>query len=427
MKLKEEFAGRGIIDQISREDLWDLLEKEKIDFYMGHDPTFGSLQLGNLFAIITMRRLQQKGHRPWIVIGSATSMIGDPSGKNTERPLLSREEIVSNGEHIKKQLAKLLDFEGSNAAVVVDNYDWIGTQGFLEFSRDVGKHFRLGEMLAKESVRSRLNSKEGISYTEFSYQILQAYDFTWLYKNKGVRLQMGGSDQWGNITAGIDLTRKLYSGDVYALTFPLVTDHMGKKFGKSEKGAVFLDRKLTSPYQLFQYLLNVDDQKTGEYLKFFTELSLLEIETIIKEHKERPEQRQAQMRLAEEILKLVYGDDGLEEARQATKFFFGESLKPMKDTDVEHIFSHLPSVELPPLKEEGIDLLELLVATPLFNSKGEARRGIQQKGVYINNHPVSSEKMMVVRKNLISESCLIIRRGKKNYALVRFGMSPPAK
>ena len=422
MKLMDDFRERGLIDQVSHEELLSLLDGESsFNIYMGVDLTHHSLQIGNLFALITLGRLQRGGHRPWIVLGGATSMIGDPSGKNAERPLLSEEQIEVNGKAIKGQLQGILDFKGKNGAVILDNREWTVERSYLCFLRDVGKYFRLADMLARDSVKGRLDSGTGMNYTEFSYQVLQAYDFMWLYENRNIRIQVGASDQWGNIVAGIDLVRKKYSKEVYGLTFPLVTDHAGRKFGKSEEGALFLDPGLTSSYQLYQYLLNVDDAKALEYLKFFTHLSLDEIGDLGLEQAKRPEERMAQKALAVEVVQFLHGREGLMQARMATDFFFGKrGLENIQDKDVEGIVSHLPWVEHSPLTGEGTCLFELLAATPLFKSKGEARRAVGQKGVYFNNRPVPVDTLRVFPKDLVGERCLVVRRGKKHYALVRF-------
>ena len=423
MKLVDDLQERGLIDQVSHQELLSCLDSQSLDVYMGIDPTFHSLQFGNLFALITLRRLQKEGHRPWVVLGGATAMIGDPSGKNTERPLLSEEQIAINGKAIKGQLQGLLDFEGKNGAVVLDNRDWTVDKNYLHFLRDVGKYFRLSDMLSRDSVKGRLGSGAGMNYTEFSYQVLQAYDFMWLYKNRNIRLQVGASDQWGNIVAGIDLVRKKCSEEVFGLTFPLVTDHMGRKFGKSEEGALFLDPKLTSPYQLYQYLLNTDDSKALEYLKFFTELSCQEIEELGREQAARPEERVGQKALANEVVQFLHGGEGLSRAKMATDFFFGNGdLKNIRDEDVEGIVSHLPSLEYSSLNGEGVCLFELLAATPLFQSKGEVRRAVGQKGVYFNNHPLAAEKTRVYPEDLVGQRFLVVRRGKKHYALVRFSL-----
>ena len=421
MKLVEEFQGRGLMDQVSHQELLPRLDGESLNIYMGVDPTYHSMQIGNLFALITLGRLQRGGHRPWVILGGATAMIGDPSGKNTERPLLSEEKIRENGEAFKGQLQGVLDFEGKNGAVIVDNREWTAERSYLHFLRDVGKHFRLSDMLARDSVKGRLDSGVGMSYTEFSYQVLQAYDFMWLYQNHGVCVQVGASDQWGNIVAGIDLVRKKCSAEVYGLTFPLVTDQNGRKFGKSEEGALFMDPTLTTPYQLYQYFLNADDSKAVEYLKFFTHLSLGEIEELGREQAAQPSLRPAQKALAREVVAFLHGQEAVVQAQMATDFFFaGGGLEDVQEKDIEGIVSHLPSIQCPPLTEDGTCLFELLAATPLFKSKGEARRAVGQRGVYFNNRSLSPDKSRVLPEDLVGKSCLVVRRGKKHYALVRF-------
>jgi len=326
MNFYQELVARGLIEATSSEEIADILNNKKISFYIGYDPTAKSLQIGNLFAIITMKRFQQAGHKPYVLIGGATGMIGDPSGKSAERVLLTEEVIQANIEAQKKQFKIFLDFnENSNGAVMVNNYDWMGKFSFLEFLRDVGKRFRVTEMLAKESVKNRINSEAGISFTEFSYQMLQAYDFRYLAKEHNVVLQMGGGDQWGNITAGIDLARKMDGNHVHGIVIPLVTDAHGNKFGKSEGGtAIYLDPEMTSPYQMYQYLLNSDDASVVRYLKYFTFLSLEEIAVLEEKVKSEPHLREAQKVLASEVVKAVHGEAGLEAAMKATKIFFGE-------------------------------------------------------------------------------------------------------
>lgn len=423
MNFYQELVARGLIEATSSEELPDLLNNKKISFYIGYDPTAKSLQIGNLFALITMKRFQQKGHKPFVVIGGATGMIGDPSGKSTERVLLTEDVIQVNIEAQKKQFQKILDFNcGESSAVMVNNYDWMGKFTFIEFLRDVGKRFRVTEMLAKESVKNRINSEVGISFTEFTYQMLQAYDFRILAKDHNVVLQMGGGDQWGNITAGIDLARKMDGKQVYGMVIPLVTDANGNKFGKSEGGAtIYLDPEMTSPYQMYQYLLNADDVSVVKYLKYFTFLSLEEINSLEEKTKSEPHLRQAQKVLASEVVKIVHGEAGLESALHATKIFFGEKISNLKDKDLHTIFKDVPSVEL---KREtlraGLPLLDLLAQTPLFGSKSEAKRSVEQKGVYLNNDGISDFALTVNETNLASETCMVIRKGKKNYCVVKF-------
>ncbi|MBF0367262.1 MAG: tyrosine--tRNA ligase [Oligoflexia bacterium] len=418
--LYTDLVERGIIENTSSEKIKDLLNQQKIAFYAGYDPTFKSLQIGNLFAIVTMKRLQQAGHRPIVLVGGATGMIGDPSGKNSERNLLDEETISANLCAQEKQLRKLLDFENPDCgAMVVNNYDWFKGMNLIHFLRDVGKSFRLSEMLAKDSVKSRLNSEVGISFTEFTYQILQAYDFVFLFKEHGALLQLGGSDQWGNITAGIDLIRKTYQKEAYGLVIPLVTDSQGKKFGKSEGGTVYLDPEITSPYKMYQYLLNTEDSIVIKYLKYYSFLSLPEIAELEHLTVSAPEKREAQKVLAREVTKYVHGEEGLLSAENATKIFFGEKIGNTPASELLSIFMDVPSITLESSKiDAGINILDLLSITPLYKSKGEARRAIAQNGVYINNDTLSNPELIIGKEHFIDGKLLILRKGKKNYCLV---------
>jgi tyrosyl-tRNA synthetase len=421
MNFYEELELRGLVADISNPELKNLLNTKKMSFYIGYDPTAKSLQIGNLFVTITARRFQLAGHKTFILVGGATGMIGDPSGKSTERVLQSEEVLQENIEAIKKQLKKIIPFDGENAATMVNNFDWMGKFSFLGFLRDVGKSFRITEMLAKDSVKNRIESEVGMSFTEFCYQMLQAYDFRHLALNNDVNLQIGGSDQWGNITAGIDLARKMDARQVYGLTIPLVTDQHGNKFGKSEGGtAIYLDPEMTSPYQMYQFLLNSDDTSVVRYLKFFTFVSLADIGKLEEKTKTEPHLREAQKVLAAEVVKLVHGDPGLESALKATKIFFGEKIENLKDKDLNAIFSDVPSVELKRSDlKSGIGLIDLLAQTPLFTSKGEAKKSLEQKGVYLNNDTVSGI-VTLDESHLASETCMVIRKGKKNYCVVKF-------
>lgn len=422
MKFSEELKWRGLIENTSHEEVYDKIDEGGLKFYIGFDPTSRSIQIGNFLGVVMMKRMQENGHTPYILVGGATGMIGDPSGKSGERNLLDEETLQGNVAAMKAQLSKFLSFEGDNAAVVVNNYDWMAPFSFLDLLRSVGKRFRLSEMLAKDSVKSRLNSESGISYTEFSYQILQAYDFSYLYKEHGVSLQMGGGDQWGNITAGIDLTRKLHQEQVYGVVTPLVTDSQGKKFGKSEGGnTIYLDGDMTSPYQMYQYLLNSDDDSVIRYLKYYTFLSVDEINEFERLTKEEPHKRAAQKCLAKEIVIMVHGREGLESAERATSFFFGGTIENISDKEVASIFADVPSVDLSGTElDSGVAVLDLLAQTPLFKSKGEARRSVTQKGVYLNNIVIDSIEKNVTRSDLASESSLVVRKGKKNYCVVKF-------
>ncbi len=419
--LLEELRTRGLVERVSDDALGDILDKEPVAFYTGYDPTASSLQIGNLFAIITMRRLQLAGHKPVIIIGGATGMIGDPSGKNAERNLLSEEVIQQNIAGQRRQLERLLDFDcGENSAIILNNKDWIGEMTFLEFLRDVGKRFRMGEMLAKESVKKRLNSDVGLSFTEFSYQMLQAYDFEYLFKNFNVKLQLGGGDQWGNITAGIEYIRKCESETAYGMVIPLVTDGQGKKFGKSEGGTIYLDPEVTSPYQMYQYLLNSDDTSVITYLKYFTFLTMEDIDKLQEATVSAPHERLAQKTLAEEVVKYVHGQEGLDSALQATRIFFGEKIENLEDKDLVAIFADVPAITVDRSElEAGIAAPDLLALTPLYKSKGEARRSLQQNGASLNNVKFTGEDQVVGLNDLASESTLVLRKGKKNYCLVR--------
>jgi tyrosyl-tRNA synthetase len=422
MKFSEELKWRGLIENTSHDEVYEKIDEGGLKFYIGFDPTARSIQIGNFLGVVMMKRMQEHGHTPFILVGGATGMIGDPSGKSAERNLLDSSTLDENVAAMKSQLARFLSFEGDNAAVVVNNYDWIGKFSYLDFLRLVGKRFRLSEMLAKDSVKSRLNSEAGISYTEFSYQMIQAYDFAHLYKGYGVSLQMGGGDQWGNITAGIDLARKMHQGQVYGVVTPLVTDAQGKKFGKSEGGkTIYLDGEMTSPYQMYQYLLNSDDQSVIQYLKYYTFLSISEIEELEKVTANEPHKRLAQKKLAELIVEMVHGEEGLESAVRATSFFFGGTIEKVTDKEVDSIFADVPSVDLKRSDlESGLGILDLLAETPLFKSKGEARRSVTQKGVYLNNLTIDSVDMEVRPNDLASESALVIRKGKKNYCVIKF-------
>jgi tyrosyl-tRNA synthetase len=422
MNFYEELEARGLIADVSNPEIKTLLNTKKISFYIGYDPTAKSLQIGNLFAIITMKRFQLAGHKPYVLIGGATGMIGDPSGKSTERVLLTEEVIHANIEAQKKQFKTILKFDGENPAVMVNNFDWMGKFSFIEFLRDVGKRFRITEMLAKESVKNRIESEVGLSFTEFCYQMLQAYDFRHLALNNDVILQMGGGDQWGNITAGIDYTRKMDARQVYGIVIPLVVDANGNKFGKSEGGtAIYLDPEMTSPYQMYQYLLNSDDTSVVKYLKYFTFLSLDQIAVLEEKTKTEAHLREAQKTLAAEVVKLVHGEAGLNAALSATKIFFGEKVENLVDKDLNAIFKDVPSIECARADLKlGVPFLDILAKTPLFTSRGEAKRAIEQKGVYLNNDTVPDMATVVNESHLASETCMVLRKGKKNYCVVKF-------
>jgi tyrosyl-tRNA synthetase len=422
MKCYEDLMARGIVDNTSNEEVIEKLNNDSVSFYAGYDPTAKSLQLGNLAIVITQMRLQKYGHKPYVLVGGATGMIGDPSGKSDERNLLDTDALQTNIDAQKAQLESYLDFNsGENSAVLVNNYDWTSELTFLDFMRTIGKRFRVSEMLAKDSVKSRITSDAGISFTEFSYQILQANDFAHLAKEHNVTLQIGGSDQWGNMTAGIDLARKQYQKQVYVMTMPLLTDSNGKKFGKSVGGeTIYLDTEMTSPYKMYQFLLNTDDSCVDTYLKYLTFLSLDEIAELEVKTKEEPHLRAGQKALAKEIVTLVHGTQGLEAAERATSFFFGGVIEKVTDKEIASIFEDIPSVSLSSSYLEEGDVLDLLAETPLFKSKGEARRSVQQNGVSLNNVKITDPELKITKTHLASESAMVLRKGKKNYCVVKF-------
>jgi tyrosyl-tRNA synthetase len=390
--------------------------------YIGFDPTAKSLHVGSLLPLITLLRFQRFGNIPIAVIGGGTGLIGDPSGKTKERPLLSKEEIEENIEGIKAQIEKFLDFKAKeNPAKIVNNYDWLGEIKLVDFLREVGKHITVNYMLQKESVRNRLQREEGISFTEFSYMLLQAYDFLVLYDRENCVLQMGGSDQWGNITAGIDLIRKMRGGRAYGLVFPLITTSSGVKFGKTEEGTVWLDPNLTSPFKFYQFWINTEDADVIRYLKYFTFLGEREIEELEESLKREPEKREPHRVLAREVTRMVHGEDAMRRAERASKVLFGEEIKDLNLMEILEIFSDVPSREIPKerFEGEGYPLVELLVDVGLFPSKGEARRAINGGGVYVNNIRVSDAQDKISLSRAIEGKVLILRKGKKNYLLVK--------
>ena len=414
---------RGLLSQSSLEvgELADKLGKP-VTLYAGFDPTADSLHIGHLLQIMVLSHFQRCGHRPIALVGGATAMIGDPSGKSEERNLLDEDSIAQNAAGIKRQLEQFLDFDcGGNAALLVNNGDWIGQFSFIEFLRDVGKYFRVGDMMGKESVRKRLHSESGMSFTEFSYQMLQSYDFLHLFREYQCRLQIGGEDQWGNITAGIDLVRKLEAAAVFGITSPLITKADGQKFGKTEGGAVWLDPKRTSPYDFYQYWIRCDDRDVIKLLKFFTFLPLDQIADLEREFTDAPEKRQAQTVLAEEVTSLVHGADELEKVQKASRVLFGEEISGLNDHDLQTIFSDVSSSEMSmDSLRSGIGLIDALHESKVCRSRREAKDLIKNGGAYVNNQKVESLDYVLTRDSLASESVLILRSGKKKYHLVRF-------
>lgn len=423
--LLSDLRQRGCIHDVSHfEDLEQLLEKEHICFYCGFDPTGPSLHVGNLLPLVLMRRLQAAGHKPIALIGSATGMIGDPSGKSEERVLLSEEVIKENIRGIERQFAKIFSSKGDNAYLLIDNSEWLSPLSYVHFLRDVGKHFSVNAMIAKDSVKSRLENREqGISYTEFSYMLLQAYDYYWLNKQYNCRLQVGGSDQWGNITAGMDLIRRRAGEDhppCYGMTFPLLTTATGTKFGKTEEGAVWLDAHMTSPYRFYQYWLNTADADVISCLSLFTELSAKEIAELKSELEANPEQRTAQRTLATLMTTLIHGPEETSSAETASKILFGGKISHVSSAVLLEIFSDVPSTDISlDALSQGVPLPDVLVQAELAASKGAARRLIEGGGIYLNNEKVSDPRTSVSLSHFIDDSVLVLRSGKKNYHLMR--------
>ncbi|MFD0798937.1 tyrosine--tRNA ligase [Maribacter chungangensis] len=392
--------------------------------YVGIDPTADSLHIGHLVGVMMLRHFQLAGHKPYALIGGATGMIGDPSGKSTERNLLDEKTLRHNEKALKEQLSRFLDFESDaeNAAVLVNNYDWMKDISFLDFIRDVGKHITVNYMMAKDSVKKRLSSeaKEGMSFTEFTYQLVQGYDFLHLYKEHNCTLQMGGSDQWGNITTGTELIRRIGGGKGFALTCPLITKADGTKFGKTEGGNVWLDANRTSPYRFYQYWLNTSDMDAEKYIKIFTFIPKGEIEELVSQHKEAPHTRLLQKRLADEITVMVHSQDDLDNAVKASAILFGKStgtdVKGLDEKTFLDVFDGVPQAEISASElESGLDMIAALSAkTGFLGSNGEARRELKQNSVSVNKEKVK-EDYLITKEDLINEKFVLLQRGKKNY------------
>lgn len=416
-----ELKWRGMVyDYVEGIDV--ILRDQKVSLYNGFDATADSLHVGHMVPLLALARLQRFGHHPIALAGGGTSMIGDPSGKSSERQLLSRQTIEENIESIKLQLSHFLDFNvKSNPARILNNADWLLKLNLIEFLRDTGKHFTINYMLAKDSVKTRLEREEGISYTEFSYMLLQSYDFLHLHQHEKVVLQTGGSDQWGNITAGAELIRRITGNSAYGLVYPLITKSDGTKFGKTESGSVWLKPERTSPFKFFQFWLNSDDKDVVNYLKLFTFLPQQTIEELENSLKEKPEEREAQKRLAKEVTAIVHGETALSRAEQATQVLFGGSLAGLSGNDIEEIFADVPSTLLSKTSFEmsGKPILDLLVDCGMVKSKGEARRSIQEGGINLNNVRVSELELSVKTSDLIENRYLVLRKGRKNYHLVK--------
>jgi tyrosyl-tRNA synthetase len=416
---------RGLIHQATDEaSLSNWLDAAPRTLYVGFDPTADSMHVGHLMGLMALRRFQRAGHRPIALVGGATGMIGDPSGKSEERNLLSLESLRANVAAMEAQMRMFLNFDsGPNGALLVNNFDWMSRFSYLDFLRDVGKHFPVNVMLAKESVKSRLERTEsGLSYTEFSYMLLQAYDFVQLADQYQCHLQAGGSDQWGNITAGIDLGRRLRGVQLYGITWPLLTKSDGSKMGKTESGAIWLSAARTSPYQIYQYWINVEDADAGLCLRFLTELSHEEIESLDAARGANASARDSQRRLAEELTRLVHGETGLSAARRATDIFFGAEIDRLSDGQLVEIFADVPSKTLPRsrLEGSGLGIVDAFVEAGLAKTKGEARRTIEQGGAYVNNRRIEGIDRTLTANDLASETVLVLRSGRKKYALLRF-------
>lgn len=418
----DELKWRGLVYDHT-EQVPEVLAKEKVSIYNGFDPTADSLHIGNLVPLMVMARMQRFGHTPILLAGGGTGMVGDPSGRSSERNLLTTDQIEANLVKVKAQLASVLDFEvKSNPAVMVNNADWLSKLNLLEFLRDTGKHFTVNYMLAKDSVKSRIEREDGISYTEFSYMLLQAYDYLHLRENYGCTMQTGGSDQWGNIVAGVELIRKVRGEKVNAMVFPLITQADGSKFGKTAAGTnAWLDPQRTSPYRFYQFWLNTDDADVVNYMQYFTWLTQSEIAEYQHLVDERPEQREAQRRLAQDLTRMIHGKTAVSKAEQAAKVLFGGDLDGLDAADIQDIFADVPSSELPKsaLDGEGFSVVDLLVDAKLAQSKGDARRTIKGGGLYLNNQRIADAGQMVTTNDLFDGKFLVLRKGRKKYHLVK--------
>ena len=428
MNFVEELRWRGMLHQLMP-GTEELIQKERVTAYVGIDPPADSLHIGHLCGVMMLRLFQHCGHKPLALIGGATGMIGDPSGKSQERNLLNEETLAHNINGIKKQLERFLDFnsDAPNAAELVNNYDWMKNYSFLEFVRDIGKHITVNYMMAKDSVQKRLNgeARDGLSFTEFSYQLLQGYDFLYLYKTKNCKLQMGGSDQWGNITTGSELIRRTLGPDneVYALTCPLITKADGRKFGKTESGNIWLDAERTTPYEFYQFWLNVSDEEAARYIKIFTLLGREEVEALIAEHSLDPGRRQLQRRLGEEVTVMVHGREEYEKALAATEILFGkatkESLLKLDEKTLLAVFSGVPHFEVARAEAVGAKAVDLFAEkTQCFASKGEMRKLVQGGGVSLNKEKLSAFDKTITEEDLLDGKYLLVQRGKKNYYLI---------
>jgi tyrosyl-tRNA synthetase len=421
MNLIEELRWRGLVQDIMP-GTEEQLSKEITTGYIGFDPTADSLHIGSLVPIILLVHLQKAGHKPVALVGGATGMVGDPSGKSAERNLLGEDVLEKNVEGIRTQLTKFLDFTpGPAAAEMVNNYDWFKGLSFLNFIREIGKHITVNYMMSKDSVRKRIEGEAGISFTEFTYQLIQGYDFYWLYQNKNCKLQMGGSDQWGNITTGTELIRRKGGGEAFAFTCPLLTKSDGSKFGKSEGGNIWLDKEKTSPYQFYQFWLNAADADAESWIKIFTFLSKEEINLLIEEHKADESKRILQKRLAQELTSFVHGEEEYNNAILTTQKLFAQqnaSADSLSADDLENMQGIVKVEYAISNLGAGVDVISLVTDTDIFPSKGEARKMIQNGGLSINREKVTDAQMQLTIANLLHEKYLLVQRGKKNYYLI---------
>lgn len=423
--LISELKWRGMVQDIMP-GTEELLAKEMVSGYIGFDPTSDSLHIGSLVPILLLVHLQRAGHKPYALVGGATGMVGDPSGKSEERNLLSEEVLKHNQEGVRRQLEKFLDFTPGkpNAAEMVNNYDWFKDFRFLDFIRDVGKHITVNYMMSKDSVKKRLEGETGMSFTEFTYQLVQGYDFYWLYKNKNCKLQMGGSDQWGNIVTGTELIRRKAGGEAFAFTCPLITKADGGKFGKTEKGNVWIDPKKTSPYQFYQFWLNASDEDAKKWIRIFTLMSREEIEALTALHEEAPHARALQKKLAEELTCFVHSRADFDFAVKASSILFGDSatetLMQLNEEQLLQVMEGVPAVEIEREKlEGGYELVNFLAESQIFPSKGEAKKMWQAGGLSVNKQKAGAEKAQLTAADLLQDKYILLQKGKKNYYLVK--------
>ena len=428
MNFVQELKWRGMIQDMTP-GTEEQLQKEMTTAYLGIDPTADSLHIGHLVGVMMLRHFQRSGHRPIALIGGATGMIGDPSGKSKERVLIDEERLRHNQEAIKNQLARFLDFESDapNAAILVNNYDWMKTFSFLDFIRNIGKLITVNYMMSKDSVKRRFSGEsgaDGMSFTEFSYQLLQGYDYVYLNENYDCKLQLGGADQWGNITTGTEMIRKISGNEAYALTCPLITKADGKKFGKTEQGNIWLDKRYTSPYTFYQFWLNVSDEDADRYIKIFTSIPKEEIDTLIAEQKEAPHLRSLQKRLAQELTILVHGEEELNKAVAASGILFGnatsEALRSLDEETLLAVFDGVPTFEISrEALNEGIKAVDLTTeAAAVFASKGEMRKLVQGGGVSINKEKLAAFDQNITSADLLNDKYILVQKGKKNYFLL---------